>query len=112
MPSCREWAGNIGRIAAAGCEIELPAGNGIQMFDSTHYIKVMENQKSALAGFLTWIAVSGNILFILWILYNGIREDFQGTPLEKISYISLMGLLAINAILLVLRRAGQDRNRL
>ena len=50
--------------------------------------------------FLTIIAAVGNIIFILWILYNGINEGFQGTLPEKVSYISLMGLLALNSFLL------------
>ena len=53
--------------------------------------------------FLTVIAAAGNIIFILWILYNGINEGFQGTLPEKISYISLIGLLAINSFLLLRR---------
>lgn len=54
-------------------------------------------------GFLTWAAVAGDILFMLWITYNGIQEHFRGTVFEKISYIGLMGLLAINSFL-ILRR--------
>ena len=64
----------------------------------------MENEKSPLIELLSWAAIAGNILFVLWILYNGVNENFQGTAIEKISYISLMGLLAINAFLL-LRKA-------
>ena len=50
---------------------------------------------------LTILAIAGNILFILWILYNGINEGFKATLLEKVFYIGLMGLLAINSIFLV-----------
>lgn len=49
------------------------------------------------------IAIFGNIIFILWILLNGINEGFSGTVLEKISYIALLILLALNAILLYRR---------
>lgn len=49
-------------------------------------------------------AVAGNILFIIWISYNGINEGFQGILPEKISYITLMGLLAVNAVLLLRSR--------
>ncbi len=56
---------------------------------------------------ISLIAISGNILFILWVLYNGINEDFAGTMFERISYISLMGLLATNAILLI----GNRKNK-
>jgi hypothetical protein len=50
--------------------------------------------------YLKVLAVSGNLLFILWILYNGINESFAGTLPEKISYIVLIGLLAVNSFLL------------
>jgi hypothetical protein len=49
---------------------------------------------------LNVIAISSNIIFILWILYNGVNEGFQGTLLEQISYIGLMALLTINSFLL------------
>jgi hypothetical protein len=55
---------------------------------------------------LTILAVIGNVLFILWILYNGISEGFQGTLLEKISYLGLMVLLAVNSFLLL---SGKDK---
>ena len=46
-------------------------------------------------------AIAGNIVFVLWILYNGINENFEGTNIEKISYFMLMGLLTVNAFLLI-----------
>lgn len=61
----------------------------------------MEKEKSPLVELLFWAAVAGNILFILWILYNGINEGFQGTLIQKVVYITLMGLLATNAFLLL-----------
>jgi uncharacterized membrane protein YjfL (UPF0719 family) len=60
----------------------------------------MEKEKSPLIELISWAIVAGNILFVLWILYNGINENFQGTLLEKVSYITLMGLLVVNAFLL------------
>jgi hypothetical protein len=50
--------------------------------------------------FFRRIALFGNLIFFLWILYNGIHEEFQGTRLEIISYIGLMMLLLLNAFLL------------
>ncbi len=47
-----------------------------------------------------YIAVVGNIVFILWILFNGINEGFSGTMYEKASYIGLLILLALNSILI------------
>ena len=61
----------------------------------------MEKENSPIIESLSWLAIAGNILFVLWILYNGINESFQGTTIEKISYITLMGLLAVNALLLI-----------
>ena len=61
----------------------------------------MEKEKSPLIELLSWAAIAGNILFMLWILYNGINENFQATLLEKISYFGLIGLLAVNTVLLL-----------
>ena len=61
----------------------------------------MEKERSTLIELLTWAALAGNILFMLWISYNGISEHFRGTIYQKISYIGLMGLLAINSFLIL-----------
>jgi len=61
------------------------------------------NQNSPMYRPLSFIAITGNILFVLWILRNGINEGFRGTPLEVVSYISLMILLLLNAFLLYRR---------
>jgi hypothetical protein len=70
----------------------------------------MKNEKSHLTELLSMAAIAGNILFVLWILYNGINESFQGTAIEKISYISLMGLLTVNTYLLIRNRRQQNKN--
>jgi len=49
---------------------------------------------------LKYLALAGNILFILWITYNGIDEGFRGTPYQIMSYIGLTGLLILNSVLL------------
>lgn len=46
------------------------------------------------------LAVTSNLLFVLWILYNGVNEDFQAKPVEVVSYVALMILLLLNAFLL------------
>lgn len=61
----------------------------------------MKNKRSPVTEMLSLLAIAGNILFVLWILYNGINESFQGTIIEKVSYVTLMGLLAVNAFLLI-----------
>jgi hypothetical protein len=49
---------------------------------------------------LKLVALAGNILFILWVTYNGLKEGFHGTVWQKLSYISLMCLLILNSILI------------
>ena len=66
----------------------------------------MENSKSASFSLLRSLAIVGNIVFVLWILINGINEGFKGTNVEKFSYITLMGLLTVNAFLLIRRKEG------
>lgn len=52
-------------------------------------------------GLLRLAAISGNILFILWVTFNGLKEGFSGTIYEKLSYVGLMGLLFINSFLIL-----------
>lgn len=46
-------------------------------------------------------AIAGNLLFILWVSFNAIKEHFSGTIYEKISYVALMGLLVTNCFLVI-----------
>jgi hypothetical protein len=48
-----------------------------------------------------YLAVAGNLLFILWITYNGIDEGFRGTIYQILSYIGLVGLLVLNTALIL-----------
>ncbi|MFZ1040776.1 MAG: hypothetical protein WCA79_01650 [Anaerolineales bacterium] len=50
-----------------------------------------------------YLVIAGNVLFILWVTYNGINEGFRGTLVEKASYVALMVLLVLN-IVLILRK--------
>lgn len=56
--------------------------------------------KSEILKFFRGAAIFGNLVFILWIFYNGINEGFAGTIYEIISYIGLMGLLLLNTVLI------------
>lgn len=47
-----------------------------------------------------FIAISGNIFFILWTVYNGIDEGFKASPLQLVSFISLWIVLILNIILI------------
>lgn len=47
-----------------------------------------------------YLVLFGNLIFILWITYNGIDEGFKGTIYQKLSYVGLVILLSLNAVLL------------
>ena len=66
----------------------------------------MKRESSIIIELLTWAAIAGNILFMLWISYNAISEHFRGTIYQKLSYIGLMGLLVINIILVLRKRSN------
>ncbi len=60
-------------------------------------------------NFIKYLAVAGNIIFILFILYKGgIDKGFNGTIYQKISTIILLGLLAANSLFLI---SGTSPNR-
>jgi hypothetical protein len=50
---------------------------------------------------MRFAAVFGNLLFILWIIYNAIHEGLRGTIPEIISCLFLIGLLALNSYLVL-----------
>ena len=64
----------------------------------------MKNNLSFLYNFLRIAAIAGNLLFILWILYNGINEGFQAKLVQKVAYLALLSLLATNSFLLLRNR--------
>ena len=51
-----------------------------------------------------YLAVAGNVLFILWVTYNGIDEGFRGTIYQILSYIGLVGLLVLNTVLILRKK--------
>jgi hypothetical protein len=50
---------------------------------------------------LKYAAITGNVLFVLWVSFNAVKENFQGTIYEKISGVGLICLLIINCILIL-----------
>jgi hypothetical protein len=51
--------------------------------------------------FLKYLAIAGNALYFLWIVYNGIDEGFaSATLVQSVSYVGILLLLVFNAILL------------
>jgi len=61
----------------------------------------------ALSTLLKYLAIAGNILIILWVTYNGIDEGFQGTLVQKASYLCLVLLLILNTVLILRNRNSQ-----
>jgi hypothetical protein len=60
----------------------------------------------SLYSLLKYLAIAGNVLFILWVTYNGIDEGFSGTIFQKMSYVGLMLLLALNTVLILRKGNG------
>jgi hypothetical protein len=52
---------------------------------------------------LTYLAIAGNILFVLWMAFNGMDEGWRATPFQLMSYIGLTLLLTLNTYLLLRR---------
>jgi hypothetical protein len=59
---------------------------------------------------LRYAAIAGNIVFLLWILYNGVNGGFRGTRPKVVSYVGLAVLLLLNAILLIILGGRQKRS--
>jgi hypothetical protein len=49
---------------------------------------------------LRYVAIAGDVLFLLWIVRNGFDDGFRAGLVELVSWIGLLGLLALNAVLL------------
>jgi hypothetical protein len=58
-------------------------------------------KKDAIHNLFKYAAVAGNVLFVLWMLRNGIDEGFKGTIYQFVSYIGLTLLLTLNTVLLL-----------
>ena len=46
-------------------------------------------------------AVAGNVLMVLWIIYNAIDEGFRASNVQKASSVGLVLLLGLNTALLI-----------
>lgn len=58
-------------------------------------------QNKTLTVLMRSAAIAGNILFVLWMTFNALKEGFDGTIYEKISYAGLICLLALNSYLVL-----------
>ena len=56
-------------------------------------------------------AVCGNAIFIFWGMYNGMNEGFNGTVVERYSFLGLISLLSMNCFLLLADRAAVINQR-
>jgi hypothetical protein len=65
---------------------------------------VRESGVKKIGVWLTYVAIGGDIIFILWVVRNGIDSGFRGTPPEVASFIGLVVLLTLNAVLLYNKR--------
>jgi hypothetical protein len=57
-------------------------------------------------GVRRWLrfgAMAGDVVFVLWIVRNGINEGFSAPPVQMASYVGLIVLLGLNAALLASR---------
>lgn len=50
------------------------------------------------------LTLTGNILFVLWMLLNGMNEGWRATSVELASYIGFTLLLMLNSVLLFSRK--------
>ncbi|HEY9151607.1 MAG TPA: hypothetical protein VIN60_01885 [Anaerolineales bacterium] len=58
-------------------------------------------KNSSIYDLFKYVAIAGNVLFILWVTYNGIDEGFSGTRVQIASYVGLMLLLSLNTVLIL-----------
>jgi hypothetical protein len=64
-------------------------------------------QNKNLSAFMRNAAIAGNILFILWMTFNALKEGFSGTIYEKLSYVGLVCLLVLNSYLVLVAKQRQ-----
>ena len=49
---------------------------------------------------IRYFVIAGNAVFVLWIIRNGMEAGFRGRPVEVASWVGLIALLVLNAVLL------------
>ena len=58
------------------------------------------DKNSKVFKIIHYIAITGNVFYFLWILYNGINEGFANIgTVQGVSLIGLMVLLIFNILL-------------
>ncbi len=57
--------------------------------------------QSKMYNILKYVAIIGNVIYILWIIYNGIDEGFQYIgSVQTIALTGMIFLLILNVVLL------------
>lgn len=57
-------------------------------------------QAESFKNILRRAAIAGNVLFVLWILYNGMNENWKAKPVQLVVYITMISLLLVNSYLI------------
>lgn len=70
-----------------------------------HLLNIKAMLYKRLISFMRFITFSANIVFFLWILYNGMFSDFDSALIRAFPCEGLMVLLVMNCILLMERKA-------
>jgi len=51
-------------------------------------------------SWIRYFVIAGDAVFVLWIIRNGMEAGFRGRPVEVVSWVGLIALLVLNAVLL------------
>ena len=51
-------------------------------------------------SWIRYLVIAGNVVFVLWIIRNGMEAGFRGGPVEVASWVGLIVLLVLNGVLL------------
>ena len=87
--TCHRWT-TAGRADAADrcdCRLAEWAGEG-------------SDAVKRIPTWVSYLTIAGNLVYILWIVRNGIDEAFRSTAVELVSMTGLIVLLGLNALLL------------
>jgi hypothetical protein len=58
------------------------------------------NNNSSIYKTIKYLALAGNALYILWILYNAVDSGFQDKPVQIVALTGLLILLILNILLI------------
>ena len=58
------------------------------------------NKNGSIYKTVKYIALAGNVLYILWILYNAVDSGFQERPVQMVALTGLLILLILNILLI------------